>query len=312
MDNNVFEYDVAISFAGEDRATAERFALILKANGLEVFYDIWEQASLWGRDLYQHLDDVYSRKARFCVMFLSEHYAAKAWTNHELKSAQARAFQKSDEYILPVRLDDTAVPGIRPTLGYIDLRHTTVEKAAELAIQKISAAKTRGSKDEGRMTAAEPPVASQVNAGKLRLKKQFAEQDRDAFLDEAYEIIAEFFEATMGNLASDSPGYVGKFKRISANHFTAIIYRDGKNVAQCGIRLGGLGGGVFRNQIVFSNDPNATNSMNEGVSVDDDGSQMFLKPTGLSSALRSTKKEHLTSREAAELFWNVLTWSLQN
>ena len=80
-------YDVVLSFAGENRQIVEQFANLLKAEGLVVFYDKWEQAALWGSDLYQHLDDVYSKKARFCVIFISAEYAAKAWTSHELKSA---------------------------------------------------------------------------------------------------------------------------------------------------------------------------------------------------------------------------------
>jgi hypothetical protein len=83
MANAEFEYDVAVSFAGENRPKAEQFAGLLKAQGLNVFYDEWEQANLWGRDLYEHLDEVYRKKARYCVMFLSEAYARKAWTNHE-------------------------------------------------------------------------------------------------------------------------------------------------------------------------------------------------------------------------------------
>ncbi|RUL81773.1 TIR domain-containing protein, partial [Tautonia sociabilis] len=183
MANGEFEYDVAVSFAGEDRATAERFAEILMAEGLGVFYDTWEQATLWGRDLYQHLDEVYSKRARFCVMFLSAHYAAKAWTNHELKSAQARAFQENEEYILPLRLDDTVIPGIRPTLGYLDLRKLKVEDAAQLAIQKIMAARSRGTGDKA---LAQPPasgaMAAAVRTGKLRIKRQFTEQECDSFL----------------------------------------------------------------------------------------------------------------------------------
>ena len=70
-------------------------------------------------------------------MFISEHYAKKRWTNHERKSAQARAFNENREYILPVRLDDTAIPGIRETIGYIDLRHTTIEDTAALAVKKV-------------------------------------------------------------------------------------------------------------------------------------------------------------------------------
>jgi hypothetical protein len=151
-----------------------------------------------------------------------------------------------------------------------------------------------------------------LRTGRLWLKRQFTEQDRDTFLDEAYEVVAKFFKDTTASLASESPGFVGKFKRVNANNFTVIIYRDGKNVAQCGIRLGGLGGSVFTNQIVYSNDPNATNSMNEGVSVDDDGEQMFLKSVGMSSMMRSSQKDRLTPHEAAELFWEILTWPLRH
>src|SRR5258708_6936983 len=116
MTSGDFEYDVTVSFAGEDRATAERFAELLKAKGFSVFYDNWNKADLWGTDLFQHLDDIYAKKARFCVVFISAAYLAKAWTNQELKSAQARAFQQNSAYILPVRIDDTVIPGIRPTL----------------------------------------------------------------------------------------------------------------------------------------------------------------------------------------------------
>lgn len=62
MDSTDFEYDVAVSFAGEDRATAERFAELLKAEGFSVFYDLWNKVDLWGRDLYTHLAEVYSKK----------------------------------------------------------------------------------------------------------------------------------------------------------------------------------------------------------------------------------------------------------
>ena len=49
-------------------------------------------------------------KARYCVMFFSQHYVAKAWTKHELKAAQARALNENEEYILPIRLDSTEIP----------------------------------------------------------------------------------------------------------------------------------------------------------------------------------------------------------
>lgn len=313
MADGEFEYDVAVSFAGENRATAERFAELLKAEGFSVFYDFWNKADLWGRNLYLHLAEVYSKKARYCVMFLSAAYAKKAWPRHEMQAAQERAFRENEEYILPVRIDDTALPGIGETVAYLDLRRETIEEVAQIAAEKIRAARTRGSGGKGQA----PSPALDANAasapartGKLHLKKPFTEQERDTFLEQAYEVIANFFQDTMTNLAAESPGFVGKFKRVSTNHFTAVIYRDGKNVAQCGIRLGGLGGGIFTNQIVYSNDPHATNSMNEGVSVVDDGEQMFLKSTGM-SMMRSHQKDRLTPHEVAELFWGILTRALQ-
>ncbi len=68
------KYHVALSFAGEDRKYVERVAAQLAAAGVSVFYDKFEEATLWGKNLYTHLRDVYENKASFTVMFISEHY----------------------------------------------------------------------------------------------------------------------------------------------------------------------------------------------------------------------------------------------
>lgn len=131
------EYEVALSFAGEDRQYAEDLAALLVERGVRVFYDAYETAGLWGKDLYQHLQSIYRDRARFCVVMISSSYASKLWTRHELKQAQARAFRECREYILPLRLDDTEVPGINETVGYIDLRSTTIEDVAEAVLAKL-------------------------------------------------------------------------------------------------------------------------------------------------------------------------------
>jgi hypothetical protein len=132
-------WDVAISFAGEDREYAEELAQLLKMSGVKVFYDGFEEGKLWGEDLYVYLADVYGKRARFCVMFLSKDYARKLWTSHERKFAQARAFQENRAYILPVKLDDTEIAGIPATTGYVDLRQTTVDHVAALLLEKLEA-----------------------------------------------------------------------------------------------------------------------------------------------------------------------------
>lgn len=132
------KYIVALSFAGEDRAYAEKLAGILNDNNISVFYDSYEQADLWGKDLYQHLQKIYRDSARYCVVFLSEQYAKKLWTKHELKQAQARAFRENKEYILPVKIDDTEIPGINETIGYLDLRNLSITEIANHLIAKIN------------------------------------------------------------------------------------------------------------------------------------------------------------------------------
>lgn len=131
-------YDVCLSFAGEQRQYVERVAERLREQ-VSVFYDEYETVALWGRNLYEHLDEVYRERARYCVVFISEDYARKVWTNHERQSAQARALMENREYILPVRFDDSEIPGILPTIGYVDLRQRTPGQLADLILEKIGA-----------------------------------------------------------------------------------------------------------------------------------------------------------------------------
>ncbi|MFF1872982.1 PQQ-binding-like beta-propeller repeat protein [Kitasatospora herbaricolor] len=131
------EYDVCLSFAGEQRPYVQAVADALIAAGIRCFYDNYEKASLWGKDLYVHLDYIYREAAQYCVIFSSVDYARKLWTSHERKSAQARAFSENSEYILPARFDDTSIPGVQPTTGHIDLRTTSPDEVAGLIIQKI-------------------------------------------------------------------------------------------------------------------------------------------------------------------------------
>lgn len=140
-------YDVALSFAGEERDLASTLAHALDERKVRVFFDEFETSQLWGKNLYDFLSEVYS-KANFCVMFISEAYARKAWTKLERQSAQSRALSEDREYILPLRVDDAEVPGILGTISYVDLRETTIEQVADLISQKIAGLAT--SEERGR------------------------------------------------------------------------------------------------------------------------------------------------------------------
>jgi hypothetical protein len=131
------KYDVCLSFAGENRKYVEKVAEQLRQRGVRIFYDEYEVASLWGKDLYEHLSDLYKNAARFCVIFISKHYARKLWSNLERRSAQARAFEENAEYILPARFDKTPIPGLLPTVGYISLKKLPPKQFAALVVEKL-------------------------------------------------------------------------------------------------------------------------------------------------------------------------------
>lgn len=133
------KFDIALSFAGEDRNYVDQVATKLRQKGISVFYDLFEEPNLWGKNLYDYLSDIYLNQARFTIMFISVFYSKKLWPTHERKSMQARAFQENEEYILPARFDDTEIPGILPTTGYIDLRIKDPDQFVNIIERKLIA-----------------------------------------------------------------------------------------------------------------------------------------------------------------------------
>ena len=146
-DASGLEYDACLSFAGEERGYVELVARGLKDAGLRVFYDEDEKVWLWGKDLIEHFDRIYRVASRYCVMFISAAYAAKEWTRLERRSALARALTEQGEYILPARFDDTELPGMPPTIAYIELSELAPATLVEFIVEK---GRPAGSRDQHR------------------------------------------------------------------------------------------------------------------------------------------------------------------
>jgi len=130
-------YEIALSFAGEDRSYVDEVARQLQKMGVRVFYDHFETVTLLGKDLAAHFGEIYGKEASYCAMFISKAYARKAWPQFERQHAQARALTVKREYILPLRLDDSDVPGLSSTIGYVDIRNMTSATVAGILFRKI-------------------------------------------------------------------------------------------------------------------------------------------------------------------------------
>jgi len=144
--NNLFQYDVALSFAGQDRQYANELAIELRTEGVRVFYDDFEQASLLGKNLHTHLYEVYSQMCRYCVLFISKAYTERIWTVHERTAAQERAIvERGDTYIIPIRIDNSRIPGLPDNIAYASIDLGTL-KIASLIVQKLWMTDTNSSK----------------------------------------------------------------------------------------------------------------------------------------------------------------------
>lgn len=134
-------YEIAVSFAGEDREFVEQVVVALVRSGIKVFYDRFEQHDLLGRDLGCFLDQIYQHSAQFVAIFISKSYVEKAWTKHEFSSALAAKIFGREDYILPILLDNIILDGLPPTIGYISGQGVDPEFIAEILKKKISVSK---------------------------------------------------------------------------------------------------------------------------------------------------------------------------
>lgn len=118
-----FEYDIAISFAEEDRNAALALTRTLALNGIKKVYyypDFLEATT--GRPLKAELLDIYGRRAKFAVALLSKDYFKKDYTRLEMEAIRKRMERKNNKvYLIPVLMNQSVIkfmPEIKE-LGYL-------------------------------------------------------------------------------------------------------------------------------------------------------------------------------------------------
>lgn len=72
------------------------------------------------------------------MMFISKDYVSKKWPGHEAQSAIARQIDQFGDYILPVKFDETEVPGLSSMVNYLDGAKLTPQEVASVFLNKFS------------------------------------------------------------------------------------------------------------------------------------------------------------------------------
>jgi hypothetical protein len=123
--------EVAFSFASEDAKQISHVVREVAERGITVFRYERVKALTWGQSLSAVLRDIFQKRSRLCVAFISKHSATKPWTTYERRFVRASR-------LLPVRLDDSNAPDLDPDVVFIDLRTTPPEELARLIEQRLA------------------------------------------------------------------------------------------------------------------------------------------------------------------------------
>jgi hypothetical protein len=135
------EYDFALSFAGEDRAFAEKLNDHLSDLGFSVFYDQSEQHRILAEDIEEFFGPIYRSGASYVIAVLGPEYGKKRWTRFESQQfeelfGENRVIPVWSKDAMPTAFDSTGDIGgmsFDPT-GDLDRQASEV---AELSARKL-------------------------------------------------------------------------------------------------------------------------------------------------------------------------------
>ena len=136
----VKRFRVALSFPGEYRTFVARVAKSLARQlGKErVFYDHYFEAELARPDLDTYLQQLYHDEAELIVVFLCAEYERKEWCGLEWRAIRDLLKRKQASAIMPMRFDDTHVPGLFSIDGYVNLSNRKPGAVARLILQRLT------------------------------------------------------------------------------------------------------------------------------------------------------------------------------
>jgi hypothetical protein len=104
-----FEFDFALSFAGENRTVAKLVAEQLETLDCSIFYDEFFEANYLGKAWHAKFKEIFAGQCRFVVCILDNHHLEKIWPTFERECFAPRV---PEEAVIPIFLDDTVFPGI--------------------------------------------------------------------------------------------------------------------------------------------------------------------------------------------------------
>jgi hypothetical protein len=227
------DYDLAVSFAGEQRAYVEQVVRACQQSGMRVFYDTDMSNEWWGKNFIREQRKVYSSRTRFFVPFISTEYLAKPIPGDEFSAAMMTAVKQGDSYVLPVLMGDVAVPPdlLHPHIHYLRGDRLTPAELAERLVQKASAASTAGQQPRNVGVVVQEALAYRMPEV---TPSTFSKYDE---LDVTFDYFRQEFDRALPGLSS--LGFIGR-ARLTGDVLKVRIERNGEAVYALDIEKDGF------------------------------------------------------------------------
>ena len=266
--------------------------------------------------------DTNLRTADVVLLLVSPQFLASDYCyQREMEFALDR-HEKGDAVVIPVILrscDWKHAPFGKllatPTDGHPVTLHKNTDQAFSIVVQDIRRAIDRIASKTPDQQQHEPASSTSVampqmpRSSNLRVKACFTDADKDRFLSDSFDYIAQFFRSSLQELNTRNPDVQTNYFQGGDPSFSARVYRKGQVVSQCCIRVqnGGLGGSGLAYSTDF--DPRG-NSYNELMTIESGDQSLHLKPIGMAMHI-NRDSDQLTQNGAAEYFWAILMSPLQ-
>ena len=127
---------IFLSHNAKDKELARTLGGQLRLAGADVWFDEWEIRA--GDSIPGKLDEGLSTFNVF-VLIWSAHAARSEWVRNELEVAITRRIGRTDTRIIPVLLDETALPAMLTPLRFIRLDDKTAMSRATMEILGLQA-----------------------------------------------------------------------------------------------------------------------------------------------------------------------------
>ena len=296
---------VFFSYSHKDEALRDRLETSLAMLKRQGFVETWHDRRIVAGDDLTGAIAAELERADVVLLLVSPDFLASAYCyDREMQRAMERHAAGTARVIpiilRPCQWQDAPFSHLLavPKDGLPVTKHADLDDAfLDIANAIKKACKSRVSPGAIPPVATSTPTVDGPRSSNLRTRRAFSAAEQDAFVEDAFAFMATFFERSMTELQRRNPDVETRFRRIDANTFTAVAYRDGNSVARCRIYLAPAttGGGI-----AFSYDEKGEGiSFNEHLCVVADERGIALRAV----LSRSRADQHLTFEGAAENYW---------